>query len=204
MSVSETRAPGAFALLVLTCALAHGQTPAAPKEEILPATPKAGLPAADPVAAATVRDLAAKARAGRAAAEPGSAAAAGGASVLAQPVSPAAPIPLAAQRAAKTDFDPRLVSIVGGRGRERVELALDGVVYTVSMLYPALGTTGWRLTSVNADNASVRIAKHSEKASSPAMVIGFSRREPDTEPAADRQAARMAPAVPFGAPPFQR
>lgn len=61
---------------------------------------------------------------------------------------------------------------------------MDGVIYTVSLQNPNVGNTGWRLVSVDPEDASVRIAKIGEsgtksKASSPsAYTIGFSRKDP--------------------------
>lgn len=93
---------------------------------------------------------------------------------------------------AKEPAEPRLVSIVGAVGRERVEISYDGVIYTVSRTSPRLGGTGWNLVDVDSAGSSVRIERSEDKASAPkktakrdvvatpkGLTVGFSRKEAD-------------------------
>lgn len=86
--------------------------------------------------------------------------------------------------------EPRLLSIAGRPGQERVEITFNGTIYNVSMRYPMLGTTGWRLTAVNVRDGSVRIDNEQKKApkgkatagrEASGYVISFSRRDPEFE-----------------------
>jgi hypothetical protein len=89
-----------------------------------------------------------------------------------------------------------------------VELLVDGVIFTVSMQYPSVGDTGWMLTKVDAEEASVRIARAGDLGSAGkhgaahGYTIGFSRRDPDhavTSQARHGPAAMQGPSAP---PPF--
>ena len=153
-----------------------------------------GISNGNPATAATIADIAARARAAKEASQsqgaqtgplPGQ--------VPGMPPYPqmgpgGMPLPSAAVR---EPGEPRLLSIAGRPGQERVEITFNGTIYNVSMRYPMLGTTGWRMTAVNVRDGSVRIDNTEQKKvakgkatagrEASGYVISFSRRDPEFE-----------------------
>lgn len=153
-----------------------------------------GISNGNPATAATIADIAARARAAKEASQSqGAPAGPLPGQVPGMPPYPqmgpgGMPLPSAAVR---KPGEPRLLSIAGRPGQERVEITFNGTIYNVSMRYPMLGTTGWRMTAVNVRDGSVRIDNTEQKKAAKGKatgareasgyVISFSRRDPEFE-----------------------
>lgn len=170
---------------------AAGTAPAGPR---LSMAGQPGISDGNPATAATISNIAARARAAKEASPPqGAPTGPLPGQVPGMPPYPGMgtggmPLPGGAVR---EPGEPRLMSIAGRPGQERVEITFNGTIYNVSMRYPMLGTTGWRLTAVNVRDASVRIDNTEQKKGlkgkaaagreASGYVISFSRRDPDFE-----------------------
>lgn len=188
-------APTASPVAVATGQAGDGAAGTAPAGQGPSGQAQPGINNGNPATAATIADIAARARAVKEAGQT-QGAPAGPLPGQLQGMAPypqigpgsMPPLPGASVR---EPGEPRLLSIAGRPGQERVEITFNGTIYNVSMRYPMLGTTGWRLTAVNVRDGSVRIDNTEQKKAAKGKatagreasgyVISFSRRDPEFE-----------------------
>ena len=187
-----TAAPGVAASTAQPAAGAASSQPAGQSSSM---QGQSGISSGNPAVAATIADIAARARAVKEA-SPAQGAPTGPLPGQMPGVSPypqmgmgpmgMPPLPGGTVR---EPGEPRLMSIAGRPGQERVEITFNGTIYNVSMRHPMLGTTGWRLSAVNVRDGSVRIDNTEQKKppkgkatagrEASGYVISFSRRDPE-------------------------